>query len=410
MSTIPEAVTPWASVTTTFPAGADPWSGQPTSVAPAGDVFTPEEPSAAEYHNYLFNKIGGDHNTLMTYVKTHVGAIGVQNWGPLQDSSLITNIRDMGYNELTRRWYASAFFGVTEFIAESGDGGQTWEASSGGTLPAIGIGMFINQATGDVYLHHVSNGHRYKYNGASVTDVALGAEFENVSHIETADDGAYFFKTFENVNDGLVRVFRAVHATPDTWVNKTTAFTTWSTSVNRPGIAVIPGGNLTIVVARALADVKANTYYTSTDHGDNFTERTFGTTVYPGAYTSEIESISYSPTYGKFYLSVTLSSASRIFSSPDAITWTEIAGVGNARITSIAERGGILCAASTGNSTQGVWYSQDAGVSWSQAETYLPLDATSETADEFHRTMVLKGATRLAIFNGTGARFGLATG
>lgn len=120
----------WATAEALYPSSGNPWSTQPVSVAPVGDIFTPNTKPGAQTLNFMFNAIGKD---LVTMRNMSLGA-ALENWhAPVTASGLLASASwtVIAWDDAHQMWVGGISDGTSNGrVLTSTDGITTWTSRS----------------------------------------------------------------------------------------------------------------------------------------------------------------------------------------------------------------------------------------------------------------------------------------
>lgn len=311
-----------------FPAGPDPWSATPTKVAPPSPAggFVPGSAAASEYVNYELNQAFVTDAAARAYQQTlldFTGQIQGLSWtsSALSASNKRTYSRPV-FDSVTNRWIISGQDATPTpgaFVCYDGRG---WRATGGwvGDPSRTPFCMAVNPTTG-LAVAISSQGDKSwalpagsETWNASVSTAVTGQIFGgNCCHwFPAALSGAGACVAIGGVS-GVVKMIRG------------TGLAAW-TDISLSVPAGLSGkitwecaANPTIFVAFTPDTLNQQTYMTSSD-GSTFTLRTLAAGIVGAS--DAVEDVHYNAAEGIFMLAVGSTTGGKIYTSPDALTWT----------------------------------------------------------------------------------------
>lgn len=413
----------WATVTTSFSAGSDPWSGQPTKVAPVTDVFGPEQPFAAEYVNYLLNRLAEQDAALWNII----GSYSALNW--TQCTLPLNGIVGACFDQKYNRWVNIETDGSgNNQLYNTYDGTVFTSIGSplalGGSNPAYGL--MTNGVDGHLYTcaNSIATIHRFSHSastwGNAVTGAGNAPAFTKpVASLYTTPGALGGNFVFAGVATGAFELWFVNDA--GTSASKITTLPTEITTATCMGRMAASPTLAILVLNHAITGSGVGfKYATSTNQGVAWTNRSFSGALVTNGHT--IKDIAYSSEDGLFVMLVqnTSSGASWLVTSPDGITWTYTTVIGSplTDFSLTGEPSGIAClgsqwaisTTSTTSTMNPLLVSLDQGLTVQRAEAFLGVDTTSTASTAYFRGQVVASSTRFFASNGTHRTMSAAMG
>lgn len=400
--------------TVNYPGGTADWSSQPTKVEPAVGYFTPEVPIGADEINYLVNKLAVHAQGMQDWA----GQLVALNFGPEKIDSL--PLTAACYDPVSKViFYAgpSAAAPGQYRISYSSDGGANFSRSS---LNATAAQDFwaLHPSVDGLSLIALEGSNTTSINKFTLATYVWSRVTAAAPDI-TAPGESFIFNNllivaYPRLSGGITGVFHVyTSANGDTaWTNVATLTATTQDigalfAATGPSIAVVvPCTGIPSSIA------VPNKYITSTD-GTAWTLQTFaGITLVTESFTG----VCYSSTDEIFYATVVASGDTRVYSSPDAVTWSSVGTVTGAKLSGIASVGSLLAAIDYTEDmpdTQRVLISTDGGIIWGRTQMRLTDDNDSEPKDINRDRLPCKIVVcenRIMAINGMGTRVSMAVG
>ena len=399
-------VAPTFATAGNFPAGANPWNAQPMRVVPAPSYFLPGTVPPAEYMNYLFGN-GFDQmdalaaNFLSTF--DFVSPIQALNWpNTIVRTGGVGTERIMSafWDTFNARWIlTSGLTGGTtsKYINVSSDAGVSYSLLQ--TLSPTGAGNLLAGVCDPASNNSIICPSAQTFLYVSTTGTAWASQ--TAPGVVSTYTQALFFKgLFVAIGTGSANTVARLITSPDTaiWTDRTASIPA--------AIATLPmsqrwaaAASPTILVAIPGSDA-SNTAYATMHSTDGITWIAGSITNVNIVAGDLPSSIAYSPTDGKFMMTLISGLNTKIMTSVDGLTWTYLRTIVGYNFYSISVLGSAWVAASLRNSTiEEAIYSLDAGLTWSTSPLRLPVDANPPVG----------GSTVFAVFANT-TQFLLASG
>lgn len=405
-------IVPWA--TGNYSAGANPWSGGAQRVAPPTPYFTPATNAAAEYVNYLHGVAGDNASALDAWSAAITRSLiesRAQRWASAVDpraSGYGTNLA--AYNPFNGHWFVgvasstSSTSTSTWDIWETANLGESWASHGGGMIIADGFSVLtaigFHAGTGNGIANSPVGGpYTYQYNGAA---------------------GAWTYTTVGGVPNmsgyGVVLFLgtRAVLPYVETGTFKIATSTDYGTNWTSTSFGATSGGssdtrgatNGTLLVVSPRA---AGSYYTSTN-GTTWTSRT-------APDTGNLAGIDWDATAGLWVASYRsgTSGDSKVYTSPDAVTWTLASTLTSIYAADMAcmfgtwfipayRTDGALGWGVQRTDSGKVAYSSDRGATW-RVTSHTIAPAGTRSGGVVAAPTITKGVDRLLVSNAGTIRF-----
>ena len=351
----PLTIVPFAS-TINYPAGANIWNGLATKLANGAGYFTPGLAATAPEINYQINRT----DAAVAAITDHAGQIAAQNWRPgVTRGGGALGGETFGdqayYDTFYHRWLMprgyGAGTGTAKLLAQSIDGGDTWTTVIDTGAPT-GNGA-ANSGTVFAVATRPSDGKIAVLTDGNPT---LSAPFANFG---TFSNGHLFWST---------RVSKMIIIGRNNVGAQVFATSADLSSTSSPTFPAITNGALTLryFAAESPTTIVVASHYTGT--------QTIVTSTDAGAATWTLQAISsltvseyivglvYSG--GQFVCALSNGTNSRVVTSPDGVTWTEVANLTTMRMLNLAAQGAGLAAVAVFNTFNRYVTSKDGGVTW----------------------------------------------
>lgn len=321
----------------------------------------------------------------------------------LRVSSLVTTPQITGatWDDESGKWVFLVDNGTTKKVYASGNAGTT--VAELGTSPSFaGYPNGIASSPTAVVCIEASNGANVYTKSTGVWSTASGVP----SAARTRGSLIYFAGAGRFVGVGGVAGACSTYYSPNA-----TGTGTWTGGLSLAAMAgarwVLAASATTLVLMSSDGSYN-NNYYTTTD-GSVWTSRS--TASFQAA--SEVtKGLTYSSRLGAFFMTVknAAGTGSRVYASPDGISWILASTLASNVLTSIATIGSVVLAAELSSTTGRLLYSTDNGVTWRRSEFDLLADATTTTADQYFQPQLRVSATRFVLANSVSVGFSVATG
>ncbi len=350
----PITIVPFAS-TTLYPAGINAWNGQPTKLLNGAGYFTPGQAATATQVNGQINRT----DATLASLTDHVGQIAAQNWRTsVAYGTLGGNGGDPAtYDSFAHRWLMGQGYGggsgTAGLLLQSVDGGATWAALAGGGAP-VGSGgspsgtiysTAVRPSDGKIVI--VTDGNAaFSTPYANFGTFSMGKAFwyaQASKWLIFGRDGSYA-QVFLTSSDGSSSSSPTFPAGKMNLVGTTRYFAAASPSM----------------VCVASNKVGTQTVVTSSDaSAATWTAQTVGSLT----LSEFIVGLEYSAA-GVFVMALSNGTNSRVLTSPDGASWTEVANLTTIKLLSMAAQGAGLAAVCVFNGANRVITSKDQGVTW----------------------------------------------
>jgi hypothetical protein len=408
----------WASGGVSYPAGASPWSATPVRLLPLVSYFTPNAPAPAEEMNYILGVGYDQQNALAT---SFLGAFDFVS--PIQAINWPTTVARTGgagteriqsafWDTFNSRWIMlSGLTGGTtpKYINASIDGGLSYTVLS--TQSPTGAGHLLagcadpgsNKSvicpSAQTFLYVSTNGTSWATATTSSASVTCSAP-------------VFFNGLF--VVPGCESGTTTAHLTtsPDTatWTDRTAAIPASLAALQLAGTLWLTATNGTILVAVPQQQtLVSGTSATMTS--TNGTTWTLGAVANANVSSGDGASgLSWNSSDNVFMLTFNGGVTTKIYTSPDGLTWTYVRTITGHAIISLASIGSVWVGySSTGGPATEVLYSLDKGVTWAKAPLTLPVDANPPAATTYVREIVAS-PTQFLVHNQVASYHSLGAG
>lgn len=416
----PSYATPqWANVTISHPAGANPWNGQPTKVAPPSDIFTPEQPAAAEYHNYLFNAYGVSVLASKTYqldLLNFLGQIPGLNWNHAATVGNTGHITSVVWDSVGARWIYLIDDGTTKKVYQG-------FAVASPFAPLLELGtspVFTNpMQVATVSPTHISviessttTAKLYTRSTGAWTNTTLPATITSKCNGIFWPTGTNGLHIVVGNNGGASEMYMLEPVAGGTsWTSYGGAGALAAANVGGSQFLFVVGPSNLFIFSADSTHTNENSYARS-DVGTSIVEQSFGANV---AASEFVQGAAYGAADGCFLVMVhTAAAGTKILKSTTGATgsWSVVWSSANFTPLSLAVLGTLWVAAVNVVGSDGrVMISTDAGVSWRLVDAWIGKETISPATDiDYRRGTVTAGGGRFALWHSKTIALSLASG